>query len=317
LTADCPLCRFSAQRLLETHDYNRRVSDMPFTYFRCQKCGLIFLSPVPENLSDYYPPVYYRIPKREELAARAEIERYKIELVKRFMPVGRLLEIGPSYGAFATLAKQAGFDYQGLEMDADCCNFLREIVGVKAIQTRNAAETLTRANDCDGIVLWQSIEHIPNAWDVISAAAKKVVRGGILLVATPNPLSLQLRVLGRYWAHVDAPRHVLLIPPEVLISKLHQEGMEMEFLTHKDAGSVAWNRFGWRMSLANILGTNANSLPMRALGLALASLFLPLERTGNRGACYTAVFRKIESSTEGLGISEPRNLLKPDKLDAR
>lgn len=288
----CPLCKAETTLQLRARDLNRRVSRQEFDYHRCGACGLVFLSPVPPDLGAYYPPEYYRVPAPGELAARAELDRYKIELVRRFAAGGRLLEIGPSYGAFAKLAKEAGYDYEGMERDGACCRFLREVAGVAAIETSDPAAALRQQKPYNAIVLWQVAEHLPNLWAVLDAAARALLPNGILLVATPNPESFQFRVLRSYWAHLDAPRHVMLVPPGLLTQHMQAAGLTPEFLTHTDRGSLGWNRFGWRVSLAHILGVNPNSYPLRALGLAISWLMLPLERTGGRGAAYTAVFRK-------------------------
>ena len=104
------MCRQAAQLHFRTRDFNRRLSRETFEYFRCPGCGVIFLSPVPANLGQYYPATYYTLPKTgAELGRLFAPERYKLEIVQRFVQRGKLLEIGPAIGGFAYLAKEAGF----------------------------------------------------------------------------------------------------------------------------------------------------------------------------------------------------------------
>src|ERR1700736_422268 len=97
----CRFCGTSAPMLYTTRDWNRGLFDERFTYYRCPNCTLTFLSPIPDDLDRYYPPEYYPMPASlAELATVAEAERYKIDLVRRIVSGGRLLEIGPATGSF-------------------------------------------------------------------------------------------------------------------------------------------------------------------------------------------------------------------------
>ncbi len=188
----CPYCDSHSERFLEARDYNRRVSDELFSYSKCGLCNLIFIEKIPDDLSDYYPENYHLIPKGfTQVSRAAESERYKIDLVQRFKTSGRLLEIGPSYGAFCLLAKQSEFVVTAIEMDAGCCRFLESVVGVSAVCSANPAAAIDElTDDYDVIVLWHSIEHIPRSWEVFRAAAKRLAPGGILLIAAPNSFFL-------------------------------------------------------------------------------------------------------------------------------
>ncbi len=70
-----------------------------------------------------------------------------------------------------------------------------------------------------------------------------------MVIASVNPEAFQFRILGRYWLHLDAPRHVMLIPMKLLAEKLEFLGMEAELITTTDQGSIGWNAFGWELSL--------------------------------------------------------------------
>jgi len=295
MTKPCPACGSEAPADFATTDRNRRLGDpdLAFTYHRCRACGLIFLGNIPE-LGAYYPPSYYNVPSGlADLEALAATDEYKIEIVRQYVRSGRLLEIGPAYGAFALLAKRAGYDVSCIEYDPACVSFLNDVVGVEAIQSDDAAAALrTRTERFDVICLWQNLEHLPNCRTVIEEAAKKLVPGGVLIVATPNPDALQFRIFRGNWTHVDAPRHVALIPMPLLRAWGMAGGLSPALFTTTDRGSRGWNRFGWERTLANFASARALSLLLRLCGLVLTILAVPLEWTGARGACYTAVLRK-------------------------
>lgn len=250
--ADCSACGTGMAPLFDTRDYNRGISRHVFHYGRCPKCGLISLINVPDDLWRYYASGYHLLPSSEaEIDRSLRHEHYKIELTQHYATSGRLLEIGPSWGAFCLLAKRAGFAVEAIETDRDCCAFLTTRLGIRAIQSDDECAALDRASPPDVIAMWYVIEHLRDPWTLLARAAERLAPGGIMILATPNTEAPQFKIFGRRWTHVDAPRHVHLIPPALLRAKLNGLGLKELLVTTKDPGSLGWNRFGWSFSLAN------------------------------------------------------------------
>lgn len=293
-TAPCIHCAATAHLRFSAKDYNRQVSRSEFNYYSCGQCNLLFLDPIPTDLSAYYEEAYYEVPKDEgELRRRAEsLQQWKIDLVKDHVGGGRLLEIGPAYGLFAYLAKDAGFDVTVIEMDSRCCDFLRTTVGVTVVENSDTIAALETQPLFDVIVAWQVIEHLPNPWDVLAAAAQHLAPGGVIIIDTPNPNAFQFKVLGKYWTHLDAPRHVMVIPVKLLVDHLSPYGLTPVLLTASDKGANGFNGFGWAFSFKNFFGDTPFGRFTHLFGRVLAKLLIPIERTGWRGSTYTAIFRK-------------------------
>jgi len=293
MNADCPQCRRESPHHFRVGDLNRGITGEIFDYYRCLACNVIFLWPVPGNLGKYYPSDYYRVPASlEEFEAIAGSERYKIEILRRFASRGRLLEIGPAYGSFAYLAKQAGFEVDAIEMDEACCRFMKDVLGVHAIHSTNMEAAVRDSGPYNVIALWQVVEHLPDLWSTLRLIVQRLAPEGLLVVATPNPDAFQFGVLGRYWTHVDAPRHLELIPSWTLANYLRQLGMSSLFVTTTDRGSLGWNYFGWAMSLANFSSNRHVRKGLRLAGSIVGRILAPIERAEGRGSAYTAVFRK-------------------------
>jgi SAM-dependent methyltransferase len=293
MTARCSNCYRAARFLFRAEDWNRRITRESFAYYRCKACGLIFLSPVPVDLGDYYPQDYYTFPRGlAEVVRAAEMERYKIDILRRFKSGGRLLEIGPSWGGFLYLAKQAKFEAEAIEMDPACCDFIRDVVGVPAVQSKDPMHAIRDMGPFDVVALWHVIEHIPEVWDTLAIVAGRVNPGGILVIAAPNPRSLQFQIQGRRWPHVDAPRHVLLAPSSLLADKLRSKGLITVWETTDDPGSRGWNTFGWEYFFMNLSRRMRMKQLLRALGAGISLVLAPLERREGKGSAYTIVFRK-------------------------
>jgi 2-polyprenyl-3-methyl-5-hydroxy-6-metoxy-1,4-benzoquinol methylase len=301
----CPYCQSVATPVLRTKDYNQRITNDAFTYCRCGACGLLFLAPLPDDLGQYYPGTYYAIqPAIEDLRRIARRHRYQIDLVRKYVSGGRLLDIGPGQGIFAHLAKEAGFTVETIEMDEGCCAQLRDVLGVGAIQSDDPAAVLPSLAPQQVITMWHVVEHLPDPWLTLQRAADNLAPGGILLVAAPNPRSLQFRLFGPRWVHLDAPRHVQLIPVPLLVRHLAKLGLRPELVTANDQGGRMLNVYGWRASLLNL----STRRGYRAAAWRLGWLIGHLAGFGDGrfwpGTTYTAIFRK--SSDDAAPAAPPR-----------
>jgi SAM-dependent methyltransferase len=324
----CPGCGHLCQLLLKAVDQNRRSSCDEFHYYDCPECGLVYLYPIPRNLSDYYRGDYpqYSIPETSEaLNERAKAATPRVSFVQRFAPKGKLLEVGAGYGAFSYRAQQMGFEVQAVEMDASCCDYMAKM-GIRAICSSSFDSLDGVLGAFDAIALWHVVEHLENYSKAINVLSRHLSPDGVLVICTPNPLSLQFKLFSRFWVSLDAPRHLYLIPLEVLTTCAAENGLELAFSSASDPEALAFNKWCWEASLVlwmvsagampgmgirQILGSERSTIRKSldivrrvafksvaiGLGRTLNFLLAPLERSGYRGTSYSAVFRKSISST--------------------
>ncbi|WP_347258655.1 class I SAM-dependent methyltransferase [Methylocaldum sp.] len=293
LKVKCPQCGAPSVLCFSTGDLNRKLTNATFFYHECGSCSLIFLHPVPKSLAPYYPEGYYDLPATHEaLAANAKHEAYKIELVRRHVRKGRVIEVGPATGGFCYLAKEAGYDVEAIEMDQRCSNFLRSALGIKVLNSATETEALRSLQPANVIALWHVLEHLLDPWKMLEAIQDRLSPGGIAVIATPNPQAIQFQIWGKRWVHVDAPRHLFLIPSAVLVHRMRRLGLELVELTTRDPGGVGWNRFGWVFGASNLSPISALDRPFRAIGRLIGLAAAPFEGIEGKGAAYTAIFRK-------------------------
>ncbi|MFN8224459.1 MAG: class I SAM-dependent methyltransferase [Gaiellales bacterium] len=302
---DCPLCGGATTEAFVVGDRNRGIGTERFAYRRCADCRSYHVADPPADLGRYYPEEYYGLPGVDELDRYAEAEKPKIELLRPFARRGSLADVGAGLGTFARAAANAGYDVTAIEMDGRCCRYLEEVVGVHTIQSDRPDEALATLRPMETITLWHVLEHLPNPWVVLEAAADRLEPGGVLLVATPNPDSLQLRILRTRWAHIDAPRHLFLISFAALRDRAAELGLVPALVTTSDQAGRQCNRFAWEYGLRH----RPSEEPMSARGRRIAvwrsdiARFItaalgPLEHRGMNGAAYTAVFVKSDSAAQ-------------------
>ena len=287
----CPQCGGDSHYRFEAGDLNRRRSTMQFRYDECVACGLIFQPAPPPDLGAYYLSDYYLDLTVASVQHAADAERDKIDIVRRHKTSGRLLEIGASRGVFALLAKEAGFAVEVIEMDSRCCAFINEQLGISAVAGDDPVALLQDRTSYDVIALWHVIEHLRNPWPLLDRAAALLAPNGLLVVGTPNPGSLQFRLLGAAWPHVDAPRHTCLIPAPTLAARMRTNGLTLIETVTNDRSARSASRFGWGGWLSRQIKNAFLRRLVYLCGCAVAVLTMPFER-GTRAAAYTAVFRK-------------------------
>jgi predicted SAM-dependent methyltransferase len=289
----CPICSAPSDPSIWATDENHRCSSAVFAYARCRPCGTIVLAKPPTDLGRYYEAGYYEIPSIEQVAAISRKDRNKIDIVNRFASGSRLLEIGPAFGVFAFGAKQAGYDVEVVEMDERCCAFLRDEVRVPVTRSATPHDAMREQPRHDVIALWHVLEHLPDVPSMISASAENLVSGGILVIAVPNPEAAQFQLMGSHWPHLDAPRHLSLLPARTLAGLARRQGLEVVFQTSDDPDGRRWNRFGWQRLFMNRFRSRLVQRVMFVLGYAIAVLMSPFDRRPMLGSAYTMVLTKV------------------------
>lgn len=294
LFRSCPLCGSRTDALFTATDENHRISNTPYTYLKCSACQGVFLDKPPPDLGRYYQDAYYAIPSLEQLRKVADKDRNKIDTVLRFAPGGRLLEVGPAFGVFAWQAKQAGFVVDVIEMDSRCCEYLQGTLGVNVTQSDDPPAAMKTLPQHEVIAIWHVLEHLPDALAFLRVAADNLKPGGVLVIAMPNPDAWQFKVMGRRWPHLDAPRHLTLIPEAWITRQALEFGLELVYLTSDDGDARSWNRFGWQRLLMNRFSGKFMQRAMFVMGYAVSFMMAPFDRKDFYGSAYTIIFRKKE-----------------------
>ena len=292
----CPFCGGAGRYAFEATDRNREISAERFAYARCKACGTIFIDSAPSDLARYYAPEYYRIDPDGEPSWKHEqplidSASYRVALIERYATPGHLIEIGAGTGAFASAAQSAGFEVSAIEMDQRCCDYLSGR-GIRAICTDRPLDALELLPAARAVAMWHVLEHLANPSEILERVVERLEPGGVLAIGVPNASSLQFRIFEARFAHLDAPRHLSLIPPASLVRKGEQLGLRCVEITTNDPDGVACNEVGWIQAFQSRPAVGTARRGSYAAMQVTRRVLAPFERTRNRGSAVTLVMRK-------------------------
>ena len=281
-------------------DLNQEKTGERFPYRRCNNCKSIFLQPIPTDLGLYYGKDYsaYSVRNSSKIERNLHrLEQAKLDIVKEHAPPGRLVEVGPATGRFLSIANQAGYQVLGIEQDRGCVEHITSALNLDVKFSDTPSDELSRLDNCDVIVAWHVIEHLQNLRDFVSAAANALSKPrGVVIVSTPNPEAWSFKLFAKYWIHLDAPRHLTLIPLQALDRLMEEHGLKRVASIFDDAVGLQLNRVGWQISMMNLCRITKVRRPLLSgLGRILAFAMQWPDRSKGRGSAYTAIY-KIEST---------------------
>lgn len=229
----CPACGATVLKpMMACVDYS--VSKELFTIQVCESCTLRFTNPRPSlaEIGRYYETEEYishtdaaapGLINRMYRRVRSYTLRRKRALIESFLPKGSMLDIGCGTGDFAGAMQKAGWQVVAVEPDVDAAALAR---GKNNIEVYDEAWLRETETQFDFISMWHVLEHVHGLEERFKQLGKLVRAGGFLVIAVPNPESVDAAHYGTAWAAWDVPRHLYHFPPQMLRERVEKEGFK-------------------------------------------------------------------------------------------
>jgi SAM-dependent methyltransferase len=238
LDIECPACNVcgsrQARRLFDGRDRQHGLPGI-FGVVRCDGCGLIYLSPrpTPATIGRYYP-VDYGPHTAPVQAARRRISRWdaryglykQLRAISRFEPGGRLLDVGCGTGDMLAFAREHGWEVAGVEPVVTAAAYCRDVLGLP-VRTGDLEAAAFPDAYFDVVSLWNVFEHLYDPAGTLLELRRVLRPGGLLVLAVPNPASVDARLFGPAWIGYEVPRHLYTFPPAVLDRMLAGAGFQV------------------------------------------------------------------------------------------
>ncbi len=233
-----------------------------FEVLRCPDCGLGRTWPPvpPAEVGAWYPQDYYgkenvRFNPVFETLTRL-FQRRRSRVLYHRVPRGPVLDVGCGRGHLLRFLRELGYEPHGIELSEHAAWHARNKLhlDVLTVDFLTAPHQRERFN---AVVFWHTLEHFPDPAAALQRAAELLKNGGLIAVAVPNFDSLQAKLFGRHWFHLDVPRHYFHFGPKSLESLLARYRFRIVQLDHF---CFEQNPYGWLQSFYNALGFDHNFL---------------------------------------------------------
>jgi len=216
-TKNCIVCGSEKfESLYQLRDYRLEDDNNYYYYRKCKSCGLIFQDPVLsfESLSTHYNEKQIYNEKITRRGMRNFLQEYglkkRAKVVLKYKPAGKLLDIGCGSGNFIRyISDKTEFQVFGNEINKENVNTLKRKYGLD-VRIGNINEIDFPDKHFDVITLWDVIEHVENPNQILVEIKRILKPDGILVIRVPNGDSLDSKIFSKYWAGLDAPRHLYI-----------------------------------------------------------------------------------------------------------
>jgi 2-polyprenyl-3-methyl-5-hydroxy-6-metoxy-1,4-benzoquinol methylase len=193
---------------------------------RCARCALVYVNPRlnGKKLEQHYNSgqssriQYYLDVECADRRTFSEI----LTVAARLLPhKGRLLDVGPNIGTCMDVARQAGWETHGVEINAEAARYCREQRGLQVIAGQLKTDTFPTSH-FDLLLMGDVIEHLPDPLAVMKTIAGILKPGGFVIVSTPNIASLAGRML-----QLKPEEHLYYFSPVTITALLAKAGLEV------------------------------------------------------------------------------------------
>lgn len=242
----CPYCNGSQRTLAyeSVQDWSFYCAPGKWTYWNCNSCEALYLSPRPTatSIGKAYAKYYTHTTGVDSFASRLKnllknecffhwlgadfsprlhipaIFAFVLSPIKKRMYIpfdieslvklkkGTLLDVGCGSGNKLHQAKQLGWDVTGLEIDPNAVKAARES-GLNVIQGDfRQLEQLEDKFDC--IICSHVVEHVHEPTELLTLITKALKPQGTFILSLPNATSHVRESFGENWRGLEAPRHL-------------------------------------------------------------------------------------------------------------
>jgi SAM-dependent methyltransferase len=151
--------------------------------------------------------------------------RARLRDVKRYQPHGELIEIGCAYGFFLSVA-QHDYSVHGFDIAEGPVAYARAELRVNA-ECADFLQVPLRPASVDTVVMWDTIEHLPDPHLTIGKVGKILKPGGFLFLTTGDVGSVLARLRRQKWRLFHPPTHIHYFNRVTIAKLLQNAGIEV------------------------------------------------------------------------------------------
>ena len=200
----------------------------------CLTCELMFVHPIPKNLSDVYGKEYFKKEAgntfhgytdydKDKEPMRSVFEKY-LARAEKLVLGRRVFDVGAATGYVLDIAKRRGWQTFGSEL-SDYAG--RVAMSRGHSMTIGSLTSTSSLPTVDLVMMWDVLEHVDEPRAYITAVNHMLTEKGILMISTPDKNSMWSRMMGMRWHLIVPPEHVYYYSPKNMRALLSECGFEI------------------------------------------------------------------------------------------
>lgn len=193
---------------------------------KCASCNTVFKYNFPsedivkEGYEESVDTNYLKL-----LTEREETFKGLLKYIEKYKKPARILDIGCAEGTLVKLAKENGWDADGIEPNKNFVNWAKDNFNLNLIQGSIPTSKLEE-NSYDVITLLDVIEHVPDPDAFLKTCVRYLKKGGIIFISTPDISSLPSRVMRKNWFYI-LNIHLFYFSKETLLPIFRSSGLNL------------------------------------------------------------------------------------------
>lgn len=231
-----------------------------FALSTCKDCDLTYVdpAPLPDAMEAHYATCYYggRHPIFKDFFMGLRADK-----LGKPGQEARVLDIGCGAGDFLQVCHRRGWQVTGIEQGAAPVIQLADGGGADIHPPGKMAKLA--AGSFAAVTIWHVLEHVVSPPEVLADARRLLKADGKLIIEVPNFGSLQSRIGGPRWFHLDVPRHLHHFNRTALVRLVESNGFVCEKV---ETFSLEYDTFGMAQSILNRVCRNPNHLFQKLIG---------------------------------------------------
>ncbi|MCJ7660942.1 MAG: class I SAM-dependent methyltransferase, partial [Anaerolineales bacterium] len=156
--------------------------------------------------------------------------------------VGRLLEVGCAAGFFLSVARERGWQVEGIEPAEFVAAYARKYFGV-TVYNGTLEEFQLAEESYNLVAIWDTLEHLPDPRQTLTRVHELLKPEGLLVISTHDINSWVARIFRTNWYQIGPHLNLYYFSPKTIQNLLTATGFYVINIKRKAAGKVCSFRF--------------------------------------------------------------------------
>ncbi|MDD5650614.1 MAG: class I SAM-dependent methyltransferase [Candidatus Nanoarchaeia archaeon] len=238
---------------------------------QCTHCGLKYVNP---RLTDKEIVTGYSEGSDELFVSQAKGReltfKKSLKLIEKYSPKGKILDVGTAGGSFLKVAKDNGWQVEGIEPNKWLCDWGNKNYGIK-IKQGTIFNHKFKKDEFDVVTLWDVLEHVTDPKKTLEEVNKIMKKNGLLVVNYPDIGSSVSKLMGKRWIFllsvhlfyfdkITIKKMLNTTGFDVIKIKKHYQRLALGYLVYR---MQAYNKFLYKIgkAIVNILHLNNLLIP--------------------------------------------------------